>query len=159
MEEEVGDDRRPSARRRDRAAQSSTSAITGLACQPARGVGGDRRRLDDRLAIEQVEPDLGPAIAAMPCDLEHQPAVAAADLEDAQRADAGASVAAARSSARARMPARAHEGVDAAQVAARALRRRIVGREMVERLRLEDARQACRLRSSSLHLAAARRGS
>ena len=38
-------------------------------------------------------------------------------------------------------PARAHEGVDAAQVAARALRARIVGREVVERLGLEDARQ------------------
>ena len=78
-------------------------------------------------------------------DLEHQPAVAAAELEDAQRPRAGfgrvTRVQRAREDA-----ARAHEGVDAAQVAARALRRRIVGRQVVERLRLEDARQHARRR-------------
>ena len=44
--------------------------------------------------------------------------------------------------------ARAHEGVDAAQVAAGALRRRVVGRKLVERLRLEDARQHARAYST-----------
>ena len=76
----------------------------------------------------------------MPRDLEHQPAVAAAELEDAQR-PAPARRPAARAERASEDPARAHERVDAAQVAARALRHRIVGREVVERLRLEDARQ------------------
>ena len=81
----------------------------------------------------------------MPGDLEHQPAVAAADLEDAQPpADAAHRLVGRRQRLLERAledAARAHEGVDAAQVAARALRRRVVGREMVERLGLENARQ------------------
>jgi hypothetical protein len=106
---------------------------------------------------EQIDARVGPALAAPTCDIEQQAAVAAADLEDAQPG----SLCRQRSAERAREDAaRAHEDVDAAQVAARALRDGILGSEMVERLGLEDAGQhrvACTDRVS--RRAGARRGS
>ena len=143
MEEQVGDDhvpalapivdRRPSRARRRSAAAPASRRRRRRRCVAA---------IDDRLAVEQVELDTGPAVAAVPGDLEHQPAVAAAELEDAQRAGAGPSAARSACQRAREDAARAHERIDAAQVAARALRRRVVGREVVERLRLET-RAAC----------------
>ena len=142
-----------------RAAQSITSATTGRARHPAARVGGERRGVDDRLAVEQIERRAWPAIAAVAGDVEHQPAVAAAELEDSQRrGDVGLglrvsfviSVDGDGASERAgEDAARAHERIDAAQVAPRPLRDRVVRREVVERLGLERARQHHSTRSSA----------
>src|SRR5690349_1309651 len=134
VEEEVGDDGIP--------------ALAVVGARPVEDVGGERPRVptarsvrgdglrvDDRLLIEQVDVSAGPAIATVPRDVEQQPAVAAADLEQAQAAAAFAERARERALEDA---ARTHRGVDAAQVAACALRSRIFGGEMVERLGLEN---------------------
>ncbi len=84
MEEQVGDDHVPVLRRVAIGGPVEHVGDPRPRLPAGRGIGGDRLRIDDRLAIEQVELDLGPAVSAVPGDLEHQPAVAAADLEDAQ---------------------------------------------------------------------------
>ena len=118
--------------------------VDGLRLHAPAGARVGRFRLvgDQRLPVEQRQLRLGDRGRRRLRDVEHQQAVAATELDDPQRRVAFDAAALHHASQRALQDApRAHHCVDPAQVAARALGRGIVGRQMVERLGLEHALQ------------------